>query len=176
MKNLNRIITAKDYSRDEGADGTVLGRIKKEQEKWRMRGTIVQIKQDPSGTAVYAEINQGAWIAQCECGGAEFVDPAEPIFFCWGCVNRANGGYLRTVVFPENREAIESEILKRPVNDVRGVSEKDRAFLSMPVVVIVDEENGTQHPATRSWIPGETVEDLRIQNMLIDDILKEKKQ
>lgn len=51
-------------------------------------------------TEVTARIDHGRWIADCECNGAEYVDPDEPIFFCLSCMNAANGGKLRPVKFP----------------------------------------------------------------------------
>lgn len=174
MDNLQRIITAKDYSADERADGSVLGRIRKIQESWRRKNKMVQVNFPAQGSAVEAQINQGAWIGVCECGGAEFVAPEEPVFFCWGCVNRMNNGYVRPVTFPEDMAEIEAELIKRPVNDVRGVTDKDRAYLATPLVMIVDEE-GKQYPATRSWVPGETVEDLQRQNTLIEEIINQEK-
>jgi len=49
---------------------------------------------------VTARIDHGRWIADCECKGAEYVDPVEPIFFCLSCMNANHGGLLRPVVFP----------------------------------------------------------------------------
>ncbi len=176
MKNVDHIITAKDYSREEGADGTVAGRLKKMQQAKRLRGIIVQIREmdAPRGNPVYAQINQGAWIAPCECGGAEFVSPDEPIFFCWGCVNRENNGYVRKVIFPEAIEDIERLVLARKVDDLRGVTDKDRAFLAKPLLAFTDE-NGVEQYATRSWIPGETVQMLEEQNRLIEYLKTEAK-
>jgi hypothetical protein len=168
---MDKIITAHDYSKEEGADGSVKGRIKNFQVGWRNRGAIVQIDEAVEGKPVYAEINQGAWIAFCECNGAEFVSPAEPVFFCCSCVNRANQSKLRPVIFPDNVAEIEAEVLKRPVNDVRGITDKDRAFLASPLVTFKDAQGG-EHPATRSWVPGETVDDLKKQNKMINDELK----
>lgn len=174
MVNINRIITSKDYSVDEGADGTHRGRILKRQQDKHRKGITVQVKglDNPRGRAVLAEINQGAWIAQCECGGAEFVDPDDAIFFCWSCANRENGFFVRPVTFPANVKEIEDAILEREVKDIRGLTEKDRAYLATPLISFVDED-GTERHATRSWIPGETVEDLKRQNDFIKDLKEE---
>jgi hypothetical protein len=169
---MDRIITAQDYSKDEGADGTARGRIKKMQELHRNRGAVVNIEWAVEGAPVVAQINQGAWIAKCECGGAEFVLPTEPIFFCWGCCNRKNGSKLRPVTFPKNHREIEDEVLKREVDDQRGITDKDRAYNARPLVVFADE-NG-EHPASRSWVPGETVATLRKQNKLVEQARKER--
>jgi hypothetical protein len=80
---------------------------------------------------VKAEVNHGRWIARCVvCGGAEEVTPKEPVFYCLSCGNADNGGHVMAVVFPDDREAIEAELLRRP--DI----------------------------GTRNWLPTETVNDL----------------
>ena len=60
-----------------------------------------------------ARIDFGRWIADCECGGAEYVDPADPLFFCCSCGNQAHQGKARRVIFPENRAEIEAAVLER---------------------------------------------------------------
>jgi hypothetical protein len=84
----------------------------------------------------YAEVNHGRWIAKCPfgCGGAEMVDFDRPSFFCCGCRNTPTFNRPVIVVVPENREAIEAVLLKRP-----------------------------EHP-NRNWRPGETLDDLIAEN------------
>lgn len=107
-----------------------------------------------SGKAVEAEINHGRWIAICpDCGGAEYVSPYEQIFYCFSCGNAANLGYGRPVKFPINRKAIEAAVLERPVTERRGTNKIERALLATPVLPML----------SRSWKPGETVSDLRMQ-------------
>ncbi len=60
-----------------------------------------------AGNPVSARIDYGRWIADCECGGAEYVDPEEPIFFCMACGNKITSGRARKVVFPKNRVEVE---------------------------------------------------------------------
>jgi len=59
---------------------------------------------------VMARIDFGRWIADCECGGAEYVSPEDPIFFCFSCGNTQYHGAIRPVVFPAKRDEIESAI------------------------------------------------------------------
>ncbi len=66
---------------------------------------------------VKAQVNHGRWIAMCECNGAEEVDWRDPTFYCLSCGNMDYGGLLRPVEFPENREAIEVLLLKRPMEN-----------------------------------------------------------
>ncbi len=75
---------------------------------------------------VYAEVNHGRWLAVCECGGAEYVDPKVPIFFCQACGNAAYGGRVRHVVFPRARRRIERELLAAPVRERHWRREVER--------------------------------------------------
>jgi hypothetical protein len=67
-----------------------------------------------AGNPVYARIDYGRWIADCECGGAEMVDPNEPIFFCLSCGNKVTSGRARKVEFPKDRVKIETETMQQP--------------------------------------------------------------
>lgn len=68
----------------------------------------------PRGT-VEAEINHGRWIARCQCGGAECVDPDWPFLVCCSC-----GAGPQNIRFPRDRKQIESELLKRPDRTTRN--------------------------------------------------------
>lgn len=162
---VNYIITAKHYSRREGADGTVVGRLQNMVEGHRRKGVRVDLDLEPAGEPVRARIWQGQWIADCECNGAEFVEPTEPIFFCWGCLNRLNGGHVRPVLFPPNREEIEQLVLARPVDDIRGLTDLERAGLARPLAFA--EIDGQRLGLSRNWEPQETADDLREQNTWI---------
>lgn len=65
---------------------------------------------------VAARVNAGRWIADCECGGAEYVDDQVRVFMCAACFNRADGSVWRRVIFPASpaRRAIEAVLLARP--------------------------------------------------------------
>jgi len=81
------------------------------------RGLRIDMEADKAHP-VYAEIDHGRWLAVCDvCGGAEYVDPQEPIFFCQACGNARFEGRVRHVVFPRARRRIERELLKKPVNE-----------------------------------------------------------
>ena len=76
-------------------------------------------------------VNVGRWMWQCQiCGGAVPVQPGEPVI-CYQC---GTGGW-RMPTFPENRAALEEELLNQP----------GRRLFS-PV---------------RNWRPGWTLEDLQ---------------
>lgn len=173
MQNVDRIIRARDYSLRHGGDGSVRSFIR----KWRdtlyaQKGIPVDIKNlegEPRGEPVRAFIHQGQWLAACEaCGGHEFADPDEPVFFCWGCTNRLNSGYLRPVLFPENWQAIEQAVLARPVNDLKGASDLERAGLAQAQVYI--KNGGDVYPLVRSWKPEESLEELLEQNKALAQI------
>lgn len=151
---MNKIYTAKDYAKMRDGVETVVERLKVYQAKFKRKGfniTIKGIDKKPSGKQVKARIWQGHWIADCECGGAEFVDPQEPIFFCFSCGNSQNANRLRPVKFPINRQEIEAKILERPVNTTRGLDELQRAEAAQPMLYFDGK------PLTRSWLPGETI-------------------
>ena len=189
ISSVNRIISAKDYG------GSMTGYLRNQQRNYLKSGravTIVGLGGEPSGEPVKARIWQSQWVADCECNSTMFVDPDEPIFFCFGCANRLNGGRIRPVEFPPNaeRERIEELLLERPVIDVAGLTDLERVGLQKPVLFVdveVEEETGMQEfalalmegvpfdslpktikrtqtlPLTRSWRPGESPADLEAQ-------------
>ena len=163
IKSVDYIITAKHYG------GSARGYIRKQQAKiHRERGIAVTIKDldgEPTGAPVIAYVWQGQWIAACECNSTSFVDPDEQVFFCFGCGNRANGQKPRPVTFPDNWKEGERLLLERPVDDMAGLTDNERAGMAKALlyVQIVDGENPRSLPLARSWEPGETVEDLRNQ-------------
>jgi hypothetical protein len=169
MDNINRIVTAKDYG-----DGSARGYIRRMQVDMRRHGktvNIVGLENQPTGTPVKARIWQSQWIADCECKGASFVDPDEPIFFCFNCGNRLNGGMPRPVEFPPEEERMEIErlILERPVNDLAGLTDLERIGMAQPMLKILGR------PLSRSWIPGESVETLREQQDEVIQLWKDGK-
>ncbi len=105
---------------------------------------------------VYARVDFGRWIADCECGGAEYIDPEYPLFFCNSCGNNEYNGQLRPTIIPDagEREAIEKVLIKRPVDNSRGSDAIQKAILSRPIIARL----------ARSWEPGETIDDLKAQN------------
>ncbi len=153
IKPLDRMITAKDYS----PDGTSLGYLKAERDRIaREKGIYLEINETPAGTPLLARIERGQWIVDCECGGATFVDPEWPYTFCLSC--RANNGHIRPVKFPGDWREIEKTLLARPVNDVAGLTDKERAPLAKPLLAV--KGKGILE---RSWLPHETLEDLHAQ-------------
>lgn len=98
----------------------------------------------PSGSPVYAQIQWGRWVANCECGGQENVSKAEPFFFCMSCFNEGNTPNhkdrhaVRPVIFPDEPEKIETLLMER---------DSDK----------------------RHWLKGETVEDLVTQNAVLSE-------
>src|SRR5688572_15342011 len=99
---MTKIITAKDIANRDGQPSV---------REW-IRITSIQLKlKNPSlvtfdgdvrGKPVYAFISNGRWQAICDqpvCGGCEYVDAAEPIFYCMSCAN-GRSGKARPVKFP----------------------------------------------------------------------------
>ncbi len=125
---MDKVITAKDLADREGY-GSVAERI----EKLAIRYKHSFANDRLAGKPVIARIDFGRWLADCECGGAEYVDPDEPIFFCISCGNAAVSGRARQVIFPEDRKAIEDEVMARPVNKVGGMDKIDQQFKAVPI-------------------------------------------
>jgi hypothetical protein len=156
---MDKIITALDYAKQNGCK-TVREHLEKIQAKMKKRYDT-PLTGTPKGKPVAAEINFGRWIARCpDCNGAEDVDPNEPIFYCFSCGNFSNNGRPRSVIFPptKERKAIEAEILKRPVKIRGGANELERMVNAVPEVVT---DEGI---LSRSWLPGETVDEIKRQN------------
>lgn len=87
-----------------------------------------------------ARVNHGRWIADCPfgCGGAEYVNLDDPVFFCCECRNRAVDHHPVKVELPDKkrRDRIEQLLAQRPI--------------------------GRRH-----WQPGETVGHLETENELL---------
>ena len=90
---------------------------------------------DYSQRPVVAEVSHNRWIAVCECGGCEVVDPEAPLFYCFSCYNIADGGLARSVAFPPDWDQVERVLMVR------------------------------MDPLTRNFLPGETLDKLRAENM-----------
>lgn len=163
LLSVNYIITAKHYG-----NGSARNYIRKmQQDVHRKRGVAVNVREldaEPTGVPVWARIWQGQWIADCECTSACFVDPDEPVFFCFGCGNRANANKPRPVIFPEpaTRLEIEALLLQRPVDDLAGLTDLERAGMARPVLY-VENADGTPRPLVRAWEPGQSVADLHAE-------------
>jgi len=162
MNSINYIITAKHYAKQRDGVKTVAERIKRQQERVIRKGVLFVPLTTGRAREVKARIELGQWIADCECKGAEFVDPDEPIFFCSSCLNREFKHRLRTVVFPENYKEIEQLVLQRPVDDLSGIDDLQRAHQAKPLIH-VEQPDGSRLPLTRSWNPGESLQDLHDQ-------------
>lgn len=186
VKPINRIISAKDYG------GGAKAYIRKWQQSKMRQGIPVLIRdldKPAKGPPLQAIIWQGQWIVRTDCcNSASFVDPDEPIAICFSCANRSNDNKPRPVIFPpeEDRKEIERLLLERPVNDVAGLTDMERAGLAQPLIYVeVDEtiidtppeliakyavmENPPEiekriikhvYPLVRSW-EGESIEQLR---------------
>ena len=165
---MDKIITAKDYAAREGVK-TITELIRKTSNEM-VRRHVLDTPFDDSevvGKPVNAEIDWGQWIARCECGGAETVDPDEPIFYCFSCGNYDNHGKPRPVIFPKlkEREQIEREILKRPVKITKGTHMIERLTNAVPQVF--DMVDGKLMPLSRSWAPQESVKEIVKQNKVL---------
>lgn len=144
---MNRIITAADIARRD-SQPSVREWIRVTSIQLKLKNpSLVAFDGDTRGAPVSAFVSNGRWQALCDqpgCGGCEYVDPAEPLFYCLTCSNNCSGK-ARPVKFPRDREAIEAALLEREMMMVTGGDEITRAFNARPV-----------EPALRrDWIPAE---------------------
>jgi len=156
---MDKIVTTMDYAKRRGCK-SVREYIGMRCEERKNRGAIDNVPElkKITGKRICAELNFGRWVARCECGGAEVVDPSDPVFYCFSCGNFGNKGNLRPVVFPNNWKEIEKEVLKRPIKFTSGANEVERLVLAQPTIAV---EGGI---LSRSWTPDETIEDIKKQN------------
>lgn len=184
VQSVDYIVTNRHYSLQLGADGSMKDYLRKmADEIKKSRGVKIEMLLDepPRGEPVLARIWQGQWIADCDiCGGALFVNPDEPIYFCFGCTNRANGHALRPVKFPSEADRLEIEamLLARPVDDMAGLTDLERVGLARPLLYQeIEHPNGTKElfGLARNWTPDETLDDLRQQNKVVEKWQKELK-
>lgn len=157
---MEKIITALDYAKQNGCK-TVRKHLEKIFEKMGKKYDT-PLNGKPKGKPVFARIDFGRWIADCpDCMGAEDVDPSEPIFYCFSCGNFTNDGHPRSVIFPPEpeRKAIEKEILKRPVKIRGGANELERLVNAVPT------QRSEEGLLSRSWNPGETLDEIKRQNL-----------
>ncbi|MDQ3431391.1 MAG: hypothetical protein M3467_04065 [Actinomycetota bacterium] len=54
---------------------------------------------------LHARINHSRWVADCPCGSAQVVSPADPRFFCVEC----GAGWFR-IQFPADVDRVEAEL------------------------------------------------------------------
>jgi len=94
---------------------------------------------------VSARINHGRWIADCAgCNSALVVDLGQPVFMCVECGNAANDRKWLKVTVPRNRKAIETELLKRPMNGRNPAEAVNRNWEPGETVTMLKQEN-TEH-------------------------------
>lgn len=117
-----------------------------------------------SDSAVYARVDFGRWIADCELGHASYVEPNDDLFWCYMCGNAPTNGGARHVIFPPNREEIEQELLRREVRLAMGMP---KHLLGQPTQVAMNSRGVDNPMLGRSWRPGETVEGLRNERLAV---------
>lgn len=117
--------------------------------------------QSVQGDPIQAFVNSGRWLARCkECKTPIYVSWRISVLYCPEC---SNGGSVSAwpVEFPENRQEIEAELMKRAVVSSLGVplrNEIELALHSRPLVPGLG----------RDWLPGESVEQLRAEALTME--------
>lgn len=64
-----------------------------------------------AGRPLWARIDSGRWVVECECGSAQVVDPTDPRFFCVNCLSDLK---WRPVKFPKDVAKVETDVEKTP--------------------------------------------------------------
>jgi hypothetical protein len=85
----------------------------------------------PVGT-VHARLEHGRWLAECAgCPSAQYVDPADPRFFCVDCGNAGSNAWF-AVVWPDEQErlALERAAVRLPVDDRNWVHPDDLTVMA----------------------------------------------
>lgn len=113
-----------------------------------------------SDSLVYARVDFGRWICDCELGHACYVEPSDPFFYCYVCGNETTGGKGRHVIFPDHRVEIENELLKRKVKLAMALPKN---LLAQPTQVAMNSRGYPNPMLGRSWRPGESVESLKME-------------
>lgn len=119
------------------------------------------------GNPLNAFITYGRWAATCECGESYYVSPTDTIGYCYGgCGNAVLGGLSRSILFPDNRDEIEAELLKRELNGSQ----------------VAFDRLGTQHAlktglfqprgAPRNW-DGQSLDEMQAEHEKVKEIREE---
>jgi hypothetical protein len=123
-----------------------------------------------SELALQAFVTGGRWAATCECGESYYVEPVDPIGYCYGgCGNANMGGRARAIVFPDDRLEIEEALLERELEgtqtafDRLGTQSALKTNLLFPKIL------------PRNW-DGESPEELRKQHTEMKKIRHERKE
>lgn len=104
---------------------------------------------------LYAYVDNGRWSVMCECGSGYYAEPTDSEFgYCPACGNAVVDGAARSIIFPEDREDIEKELLERELIIKIPLSKVDTQTMLMPGLV-------KPKYIDRSWKPGETIKMLQ---------------
>lgn len=101
----------------------------------RQRGArqlMQMVNRTSRGKPVCARVAHNRWIGDCECGGAEVVDPdAGDSFYCLSCYNEVNSHLPRPLEFPADWEDVEDVLSARPDPTTRNYTPEE-AVLANP--------------------------------------------
>ncbi|MGW3024838.1 hypothetical protein [Streptomyces sp. NPDC001221] len=84
---------------------------------------------DPVDDTYYARINQNRWIADCLCGSAQVVSPADPRYACTEC-----GWGWCALIFPADVAAVEGSLASEKPFLRNWWNDLDPANPNIPVV------------------------------------------
>ena len=133
---MNKIVTTKDVATRD-SQPSVKEWIRVTSVQLRLKGMLDVVWNGKiGGKAVPAFISNGRAQALCPepgCGGCEYVDPDEPVFFCMTCGGRGSG-VAHPVQFPAGWDEICAALLERDMVQAAGGHLVNRAFNARPAV------------------------------------------
>ena len=144
LSNLRKAADGKILERKDLVHANHPGTVREQAERAARKWEVALDDWTPTGEPVVAFVNAGRWCGRCECGGAEYLNVHEPVFWCCSCFNIANDHRPRPVEFPDEdtRDRVAAVLLHRQGPVLPG------------------------GPSPRNWHPHhETVEDLVRQNL-----------
>lgn len=80
---------------------------------------------------VYARINHGRWVADCTCGSAQFVSPADPRMWCVEC-----GTGWWQITFPPDYVAVEEALDGLPRAEQNWWADEDETDPTRPTLEV----------------------------------------
>lgn len=102
------------------------------------------LSDNTKGTPVEAFIQDGRWVARCECMGQEVVDPQDPLFVCLNpsCYNVSSGHYPRAVNFPTKQERKKlAEVLLARTNPINRTWDRTGLYGKPETIEDLEREN-----------------------------------
>lgn len=98
--------------------------------RWTEHHQQRRITTDPTAQAgeLYARINHSRWVADCTCGSAQIVTPADPRMWCVVC-----GAGWWQLIFPADVDVVEESLAALPIIERNWWATADPVFPALEV-------------------------------------------